>query len=194
MRPDVRLALERLEEIHLQVARGAHYRGYRALPVASMGVLALLAAACEALWAPALAPRPHALLWLGVASLCASLGAADLWLRRHHVSGRDTWIAVGQLLPALGVGLAITWLLADRAELLPGLWTALFGLGVLASRPFLPAGILGVALFYVVSGLAMAAAARAGAAPGPWAMGLTFLIGQLTSAAILRRSAGEDAR
>jgi len=34
----------------------------------------------------------------------------------------------------------------------------------------------------------MAAAARAGVSPSPWAMGLTFLVGQLSAAAVLRRS------
>ena len=85
----------------------------------------------------------------------------------------------------------MTWLLSDRPELLPGVWTSLFGLGALASRPYLPAPILGVALFYVAAGLAMAAAARAGVSPSPWAMGITFLVGQLCAATVLRRGSEE---
>ena len=55
----------------------------------------------------------------------------------------------------------------------------------------LPALPLGVAIFYVAAGLAMAAAARAGVTPSPWAMGITFLVGQLYAAAVLRRSPEE---
>ena len=188
---EVQRALDQLTDIHAQVARASFYRGYRAAPVAAMGFIAWSVATCEALWAGEIGPWAHAMVWLGVALVCASIGAADLWRRRAAVSGRDTWTAIGQLVPALVVGLSMTWLLSDRPELLPGVWTSLFGLGALASRPYLPAPILGVALFYVAAGLAMAAAARAGVSPSPWAMGITFLVGQLCAATVLRRGSEE---
>lgn len=188
---EVQRALDQLTDIHAQVTRASIYRGYRAAPVAAMGFVAWVVAICEALWAGGIGPWAHAMVWLGVALVCASVGAADLWRRRAAVSGRDTWTAIGQLVPALVVGVSMTWLLSDRPELLPGIWTSFFGLGALASRPYLPAPILGVALFYVAAGLAMAAAARAGVSPSPWAMGITFLVGQLCAAAVLRRSSEE---
>lgn len=188
---EVQRALDQLTDIHAQVARASFYRGYRAAPVAAMGFIAWSVATCEALWAGEIGPWAHAMVWLGVALVCASIGAADLWRRRAAVSGRDTWTAIGQLVPALVVGVSMTWLLSDRPELLPGVWTSLFGLGALASRPYLPAPILGVALFYVAAGLAMAAAARAGVSPSPWAMGITFLVGQLCAATVLRRGSEE---
>lgn len=188
---EVQRALDQLTDIHAQVARASFYRGYRAAPVAGMGFIAWSVATCEALWASEVGPWAHAMVWLGVALVCATIGAADLWRRRAAVSGRDTWTAIGQLVPALVVGVSMTWLLSDRPELLPGVWTVLFGLGALASRPYLPAPILGVALFYVAAGLAMAAAARAGVSPSPWAMGITFLVGQLCAATVLRRGSEE---
>lgn len=188
---EVQRALDQLTDIHAQVARASFYLGYRAAPVAAMGFIAWSVATCEALWAGEIGPWAHAMVWLGVALVCASIGAADLWRRRAAVSGRDTWTAIGQLVPALVVGVSMTWLLSDRPELLPGVWTILFGLGALASRPYLPAPILGVALFYVAAGLAMAAAARAGVSPSPWAMGITFLVGQLCAATVLRRGSEE---
>ena len=188
---EVQRALDQLTDIHAQVARASFYRGYRAAPVAAMGFVAWSVATCEALWAGEIGPWAHAMVWLGVALVCATVGAADLWRRRAAVSGRDTWTAIGQLVPALVVGVSMTWLLSDRPELLPGVWTSLFGLGALASRPYLPAPILGVALFYVAAGLAMAAAARAGVSPSPWAMGITFLVGQLCAATVLRRGSEE---
>lgn len=191
--PKLDVALEQLADIHAQVARSSHFGGYRAIPVACMGVLSLVAAALEPLLVPSNSAQLHAGYWLLVATLCAGMGGIDLFLRRHSLSGPGTWSAVLQLLPALFCGAVMGFVLKEQAELLPGVWTTLFGLGVLASRPYLPSAIHGVALFYVTAGLAMAVAARVasrdGLAPSPWAMGLTFGIGQFVSAAALRRSA-----
>lgn len=186
-------ALARLSDIHAQVARGAIFRGYRAAPVAAMGGVALLGAAVEAIAYPGFGAAAHAWFWLGVAAVCATIGAVDMWCTRRSLPVRTVSIAVAQLVPSLVVGLVLGLLLADRAELLPGVWTMVFGLGVLASRPYLPSAVLGVALFYVVAGVAMAFAARDGAVVSPWAMGLTFGVGQVVAAAALHRSQ-EDAR
>ena len=187
--PRFDIAFERLADIHAQVARGSHFRGYRAIPVAGMGALALAAAACEPLFVAAAAPEAHASYWLSVAAVAATAGAADLFVRRRSLSGPGTWSAVLQLVPSLVCGLVMAFVLQDRAELLPGIWTTLFGLGVLASRPYLPTAIHGVALFYIAAGLAMTLASKEGSVNSPWAMGLTFGIGQFVSAAALRRSA-----
>ena len=88
-------------------------------------------------------------------------------------------------MPALGVGVAIAPLLWDQAELLPGIWTMLFGVGLLSSAPYLPGHIRLLGLFYLVAGGVMAHAAHVGL-NSPWPMGLTFCGGQLVAAAILR--------
>ena len=77
-RDEVQRALDQLTDIHAQIARASFYRGYRALPVAAMGVIAWSVATGEALWAGDIGPRGHATLWLVVALLCATIGAADL--------------------------------------------------------------------------------------------------------------------
>jgi hypothetical protein len=73
---------------------------------------------------------------------------------------------------------------------LPGLWTMVFGLGVLASAPYLPRAVLGVALYYVAAGAALTLATHAGQSASPWTMGITFGVGQFASAAALRT--GQD--
>lgn len=190
---DVEDALARLSDIHAQVARGAIFRGYRAIPAAAMGVVALVGAAIEVAAFADLGAAEHAWYWLGVAALCATIGAVDMWCTRRSLPVRTVSTAVAQLVPSLVVGLVLGALLWDRAEILPGVWTMVFGLGVLASRPYLPRAILGVSLFYVVAGIAMAFAAKDGAVVSPWAMGLTFFVGQLVAASALHRSE-EDAR
>ncbi|MEZ6017283.1 MAG: hypothetical protein R3F49_19370 [Planctomycetota bacterium] len=192
-------ALARLADIHAQVARGAHFRGYRALPVAAMGVIALIVAGAEWLWsrspagALALSPTLHASLWLAVAVACASLGALDIVRRYWLLPRRATALALAQLTPALAVGAVLGVALWSRPELLPGVWTMVFGLGVLASCPYLPRAVIGVAMFYIVAGAALTLAAREGLVASPWTMGVTFGVGQLASAAALSRLEAPEA-
>lgn len=188
---DVDDALRRVTEIHEQMARATHFRGYRAVPVALMGAVALVTGVAETLWIEKIDASLHALVWLGVAAACAMIGAVDVWIRRRGLPTRTIRLALLQLVPSLCVGLALGVLLRDRPEILPGVWTMVFGLGVLASRPYLPRPILGVALFYSVAGCAMAFAGRPGEVPSPLAMGLTYAIGQAVSAAALRNSSPE---
>jgi len=189
---DVEDALQRVSDIHAQIARATYFRGYRAVPVASMGAVAFVGATVESLGAIGATAAAHAWYWLGIAVLCGGIGALDMFRTRRSLPTRTVSIAVVQLLPSLFVGLALGVLLADRAEMLPGVWTMVFGLGVLASRPYLPGAILGVALFYVCAGIGMAFAARTGTVPSPWEMGLTFGVGQFVAAAALRRPFHDD--
>ena len=201
MKPEaIQDARARLADIHAQVARGAHFQGYRAAPVAAMGALAFAAAALEPLalargaglvagGAPLDAAQLHAGYWAGVAVLAAGLAAVDLVRRYGLLPRRTTALALGQFAPACAVGATLLGALWDHASLLPGLWTMVFGLGVLASAAYLPRAVNAVALFYVAAGIGLTLAAEAGAAPSPWAMGLTFGVGQLASAAALHRGA-----
>ena len=191
---EVEDALQRLSDIHAQVARGAHFRGYRAVPVAAMGGIAVLGALLESALMPGVSAAGHAWFWLGVAATCASIGALDMFLIRRRLQIRTVSIAVAQLVPTQVVGRVLGGLFADRAEMLPGVWTMVFGLGVLASRPYMPDAVLGVALFYISAGIAMAFAASDGTVPSPWEMGLTFGVGQLVIARTLQGIPDEEDR
>ncbi len=188
--PEIDDALYRVSEIHAHVARGSMFRGYRATAVATMGVLALLTAVLESLLWPDIAPGGHAKIWLWLAVLCSIIGAIDVFVMRAGLSRRTTRTAVAQLVPALVVGAVLGIVLTEQAELLPGIWTMVFGLGVLASKPYLPQATLGVAIFYVAAGMAMTFAAEKGVTPSPWEMGITFGVGQFVAALTLRRIEG----
>ena len=69
--------------------------------------------------------------------------------------------------------------------MLPGLWAIVFSLGMFASRTLLPRGITVAAGYYLVAGLADLALAQGKYAYSPWAMALTFGVGQLLSAIVL---------
>ncbi len=182
---EVEDALRRVADIHAQVARSSFFRGYRAEIAVGQAALAFGTAAAE--WAAweAIGPQTHALIWLGVAFVCALASLVDLGLRWRTLPRPSAKLATQQLVPALGVGVAIAPLLWGQAELLPGIWTMLFGVGLLSSAPYLPGHIRLLGLFYVAAGGVMAHAAHVGLS-SPWPMGLTFCGGQLVAAAILR--------
>jgi hypothetical protein len=168
---ELREALIQISEIRLRMARTEVFRGYRAVPVAFSGLLALAAAGFQAVWIPdPAAQRPAYLaLWLGTAALSA-LGA-------------------GTEMPCLVAGALLTFVLVRHAPeavgMLPGLWQVLFSLGIFASHRLLPRAIVWVAVWYLAAGLTCLAWARGSAAFSPWAMGLPFGAGQLLAAAVL---------
>ena len=69
--------------------------------------------------------------------------------------------------------------------LLPGLWAICFGIGVFASRPYLPRASGFVALFYYAAGIALLWQARGPGSLHGWWIGATFGIGQLLAALVL---------
>jgi hypothetical protein len=183
-------ALAQLSEIHAQVLHSAIYRGYSARTCLLTAALALAGAAVQGAVFPQLAPEGFALYWSGLALSCASLFVLDVLRGRGACAesfGR-TLTVVSQLLPALLVGAALPWVLLrlgpDGSALLPGLWAAVFGLGVLASRPYLPRAIGWVGLFYLLAGGVLLGSAQPGA-PSPWSVGMVFAIGQVGAAAVL---------
>ena len=169
--------------------RAEVYRGYRSLPVAASGLMGLAAA-----WLQPSQPfvdRPdgiHRLLDWPSRSCAACLGASEIVYNYGFTSDRsiagERRRVVGQFLPSLIAGTAITLCLAHLSPalvvLLPGLWAICFGIGVVASRPYLPRASGAVALFYCACGVALAVdRRRTGAAPTAWQVGATFGVGQL---------------
>lgn len=183
-------ALDQLSEIHAQLLRSEVFRGYRSGPTAATGVVALVAAALQTGWLGAADPHGFVRFWLFAACACIAVCGLDVLagVRRAELRGRDqTLRVVLQFVPAILVGglLAVALPRIPGGEaLLPGLWALTFGLGVLASRPYLPRAIGWVGLWYLVAGSALLVL-PGDAAPSPWGMGLTFGIGQLAAAAVL---------
>jgi len=191
-------ALTQISEIRLQLARTEVFRGFRALPVAMSGLLALAAAGFQAAWVPSPAEQlpAYLTLWVGAAAISAVAAGTEMgWRWRTATSPwarEKTWLAVEQFLPCLAAGGLLTFVLVhfapESAWMLPGLWQILFSLGIFASYRLLPRAIFGVAVFYLASGLASLSLARGEFAFSPWAMGLPFGMGQLLAAAVLYRT------
>jgi hypothetical protein len=199
---DLSEALEQIDTIHAHLARGEQYRGYRPLALALSGLAGLLAALLQPLVVPEADGSAFVVYWLLVALGCAVLaGATTLLGYLLHQDGfgrRQTRIVVRQFLPCLVAGAVVTAALVrpERRDwavsLLPGLWALLFGLGTVASLPYLPrlAGL--VATWYLLAGVVLLHVAG-GPVPSGWSVGLPFGLGQLLAALVLvtaRR--GED--
>jgi len=192
---ELRQALDDINAIRTQVARGTQFRGYGPLSVAASGILALLVAAAQSRW---MAGSVHDLklflgVWISTAAVALFLSALETIFRVRRVhSGLALEMiqaAAEQFLPCIVVGVLLTAVLMrvapQDAWMLPGLWEVIFSLGVFASCRFLPRQMFGVGAWYLVAGLVGLLVASGRHALSPWAMGVPFGVGQLLVAAVL---------
>jgi hypothetical protein len=190
---DVPRALDQIAEIHRQMAKGEVYRGYRSLPIAASGLMGLAAAWLQPASLGTSDPIGFVLYWTAIAAGAGFLGSSEIIhtyvVDEDGAARRQTRRVVGQFLPSLVAGAAITVCLthlsAALVPLLPGLWAICFGIGTFASRPYLPKASGWIALFYYAAGFTLLWIALG---PGPltgWWVGGVFGAGQLLAALVL---------
>lgn len=190
---DVTRALDQIAEIHEQIAKGEVYRGYRSLPIAASGLIGLVAAWLQPKALGSSDPVGFVLYWTAIAGAAAFVGSSeiiyDYVVHEDGTRRRRTRKVVGQFLPSLVGGAAIavsfTHLSAALVPLLPGLWAICFGIGIFASRPYLPRASGWVALCYYAAGFGLLWIARGPDALSGWWVGGTFGVGQLLAALVL---------
>lgn len=187
---DYSRAADQISAIHAQLAKAEIYRGYRPVPVALSGVCGLMGS----LFQPFLVPRDNVRAWVlywATIAVCSGVVASSetafnyVWREPRH-GRRRTRRVLGQLGPALLAGALITLIGVFDGELapyLPGLWAMVFGLGVFASRPYLPRTTGWVALYYLTAGALLLAFGHG--TVHQWTVGGTFAIGQFGTAAAL---------
>lgn len=185
-------ALAQIAEIRAQATRAEVYRGYRSVPVAASGLMGLAAAWLQP---PGLAADPagFVLYWVAVAICAGFVGVSEIvynYIVHDEALARErTRRVVGQLLPSLLGGALVTasfvHLSTSFVTLLPGLWALSFGLGIFASRPYLVRASGWVALYFCAAGAALLWTAHSPETLNAWAVGGTFGVGQLFTAAVL---------
>ena len=200
---DLDRALADIRAVRNQIARGTEFRGYGPTAFAATGAIAVAAAWLQ----PLLIARPddeatgYAVFWAVVAGACIAIIGIDVVTRsrRMHSGFGDEMIqaAIEQLLPSLVVGALLTFVVLrfapQAAWMLPGLWQIVLSLGIFASCRLLPAPMMGIGIWYLVTGLACLALAGGEQAFSPWAMGLPFGVGQLLAAALIHYLRTDDA-
>ena len=188
-------ALDQIAEIRRAVSRGQVFRGYRAQTTALTGALAVVAAALQS----SVIPHPwrqlpmYLCLWGGLAVVSAAIFGTELFIRIRRLNSplqtERTIDAAERFIPSLSAGAILTVVyyrfLTQHTWMLPGLWAFCFSLGIFASRTLLPRGIAVVGGYYLLAGCMNLVLARGEHAFSPWAMGLTFGVGQLMAAAVL---------
>ena len=197
---ELREALGQIDEIRRQMARTEVFRGFRSLPVAFTGTLALAASVVQSVWIPEPTRdiSSYLTLWIGAAAVGVAAAGVEMLnrTRRSRWTREQAWLAVEQFLPCLVAGGLSTIVVVRSAEaetwMLPGLWSIFFALGIFAIRRLLPRATFGVACYYLILGLADLSMARGDWALSPWAMGLPFGGGQLFAAAVLYSTLERD--
>ncbi len=191
---DLTNALDRIEEIHAQIAKGEVFRGYRPVPVAVAGVIGLLAGWLQSRVLPA-GDDGMAFLWYWLAVAAFNLALIGSVIGMAHVREPDPFVrrhtrqVVGQFVPCLAAGATVSLSLPaldpGLVRLLPGIWALLLGLGIFASRPYLARATGWVALFFILSGTALLAFPVNGLTRLGVANGGVFGVGLLAAAVVL---------
>lgn len=192
-------ALERLDQIHSQLTRNEVYRGFRVPAVLGIGLLGFSAASVQAFVPGAATGIGFVWFWVVVAGIGALLGTAAAVhayaTREDDFARRRTRSVMTQFAPCVVVGGTVTIAIARVPELLailPGVWAAIFGLGLAATKPHLPVGTGPVALGYVAAGAFHLLRWQPGDTPDGWAVGGVFGIGHIITALVLWRDAQEE--
>jgi hypothetical protein len=192
---ELRDALESIATIRQQMAATEIFRGYRALPVAGSGVLALVAGFLQPLFIPhpQQSPGDYLFFWSVVAVLSIAFAGLAMILRDRlrgtSATRAVTWLAIGQFIPCLIAAAASTAVLFRVAPevvwILPGLWQIFFSQGIFASSRLLPKPLIVAGIFYLLSGIAVLSLTHGEAAFAPWAMAVPFGLGQMLVAVLL---------
>lgn len=190
---DVSRALDQIAEIHGHIAKGEVYRGYRSLPVAASGLMGLAGAALQPRTLGPANLDGFVIYWAAVGIAAGFVGSSEI-LHNYIVhddaaARRHTRRVVGQFIPSLVGGAAIAVCLVHLSvalvPLLPGLWALCFGIGIFASRPYLPRASGWIALFYYAAGFTLLWIAGGAEPLNGWWVGGTFGAGQLLAAIVL---------
>ena len=105
---ELREALTQITEIRLQLARTEVFRGYRAMPVAFSGVVALVAAVIQAVTIadPMLQIGPYLALWIGAAVISGLAAGLEMVVRARNAGiaadARADLAGAGAILPVPG--------------------------------------------------------------------------------------------
>jgi hypothetical protein len=189
---NTRMAMSDLLEIRRNLAMVGSFRGYKAIPVAFTGLVAFAAGLTQYWIQPE--PMQFVLLWTLAAAL--GFGVNLLCIARQYGTTTRRWerslavVALSDVSPAFLAGglLTVAMCATGHVQLLPGLWMALFGTGILSSRRHLSLSCTLMGGGYLLAGTATLFYLQGGQALEAWVMSLVFGLGQILFAVLLART------
>ena len=191
---EIERALADIAEVRDRLAGSQRFKGYSALAAGLSGAFALSAGIVQAalIGTPTLQHegRIYFAIWFVccAGSILVSYGAIAHWFV-NDATARDRWQTrtVGlSMLPSIVLGAAFSLALVqnDLVRVLPGVWFACYGVGLVASRLTIPRGVLPIAGAFVITGIALLFA-PASLALQWWINALGFGAGQIAIAVLV---------
>ncbi len=193
---EIERALEDIAEVRDRLAGVQRFKGYSAIAAGASGIFALVAGVVQMV----LVPTPHTAsdgrvyfaIWFVccAASIVVNYSAIAQWFL-NDATARERWQTrtVGlTMLPSivLGATLSLALLQAGLFALLPGVWSACYGVGLFASRLTVPRGVTAVAAAFVLGGVALLFVPPQLALQF-WVNALGFGLGQIAIAVLVAR-------
>ncbi|MDM8569311.1 hypothetical protein QUF50_07370 [Thiotrichales bacterium HSG1] len=185
-------AENQLAEIYAQISKTELYQGFKARPAAITGLSGLVAALVQPYWVEPQQIGAFVDFWVFIAIvnvmfIGSILGYRYLYLENdwERAKTRNMLMQFG---PCLFAGALVTSASDFNYNLvayLPGLWSLILALGILAARPYLSNHLFWNGMYYLAAAMVLFWLAPNGLSLQPWGMGLTFGIGQLLGAAII---------
>ncbi len=184
-------AVDQLAEIYAQISKTELYQGFKSGPVAITGLSACLAALLQ----PYLVGTEQMFVefWVFIAMVNVLFIGSILCYRYLYLDTDWERSKTGNMLmqfgPCLFAGALVTvvayFMNQTLIAYLPGLWSLILALGILATRPYMSSNLFWNGMYYLVAAMILFWLAPDGLSLHPWGMGLTFGLGQFLGAAIL---------
>jgi len=194
---DLQRALSDLAEVRDRLGHVQRFEGYSGPAALASGVAALIAGYVQFSIAPlpatAEALRTYVTIWMSCLAIALALnyGAVAVWMLKHRGPGAQSQFrtAARSIAPSVALGGALTVALLDHQAyvLLPGMWFAVYALGLFASRGAIPASTLSVTVAFSLLALIFLVTRCSSYALAWWVMPLGFGIGQIAIGTLIWR-------
>jgi hypothetical protein len=194
---ELQRALLDLEEVRDRLVRVQRFEGYSAPAAVASGVCALVAGYVQWRTAPLPAQTEalhrYVLIWMSCLAVALALnyGAVAVWVWKNRGPGAASRFrtAARSIAPAVVFGGLVTIALIDHVQysLLPGMWFALYSIGLLASRDAIPASTLPITLGFCALAALFLVSPLVSVALAWWVMPLGFGVGQIAIGCLIWR-------
>lgn len=187
---DINEAIAKIDQIHNHLSRSEMYRGYRPKTLFWVGTIALTVMLTEQLFFPEVNPT---FIWCGTALV---IGLFIFSIIGRHYFGQSASYEKKQIrnislqfLPGMLAGFVVTayfFVFESNIQLLPGIWSIIFGLTLLGLVPYITRMLIFVTLFYIICGTLLLIGTSYDFPVFPYGIGLTFGLGHWLSAIIMK--------